>query len=103
MTTRKISDQTRFVIKRDEWIPDGMECEHPLCETMHKRWHDRNGWCKKPAAKRIEYVVVDTHTDERVHQCSDSYQLKRMAVLELTLFLNRLTDEQWQQIVKAGA
>lgn len=103
MTTRNISDQTRFIIKRDEWSPDGMECEHPLCETMHKRWHDRNGWCKKPAAKRVEYVIIDTHTDDRPNRCSDGYALKREAVAALIFFLTCLPDAEWQQITKVGA
>lgn len=104
-TTRKINDQTRFVIKRDEWRPDGMECEHPLCETIHKNWHDlRTGWCKKPAGKRVEYVIIDTQTDDRPNECCDGYPLKREAVAALILFLTRMPDAEWQQIVKnAGA
>lgn len=102
MSTRQIKQQTRYIIKRDEWIPDGMECEHPLCETMHKRWHDRNGWCKKPAGKRVEYVIIDTHTDDRPNGYDCGFALKRDATSELRLLLSRLTDAEWQQIVQGA-
>jgi len=104
INTRKISQQTRYIIVRDEFIPE-YECSHPLCGTMHKRWHKRdvrNGlYCTKPVGKVVVYLIIDTQTDDRLTDYYDSYERKREAVADLERFLRRLTDAEWQQI--AGA
>ncbi len=105
---RKISDQTRFIIKKDSVDQNYLECSHSLCDTLHRRWHQK-GICMKPRADRIEWYVEDTHsTDLRSNRfylgyCSSigSFDTRREAVAALTDYLNSLTDAEWQQI--AGA
>lgn len=78
-----MKQQPRFVPEKQEWEPD-FDCEHPLCETLHRKWHRRNGReivCTKPLAPRIEWIILDTETGERarIHELSDAYELKRDA------------------------
>ena len=110
MNTRKISQQTRFIIEKESVDQNYLECTHELCDTLHRRWH-RGSVCMKPRADRIEWIVKDTHsTDLRSNRfylgyCSSisSFANKKEAVAALTEYLDGLTDAEWQQIAKAGA
>lgn len=73
----------QFVPEKQEYMPYS-DCEHPLCETLHRKWRVRRGYewvCEKPQAPRIEWVIFDTESGERArqHELSDSYDLKRDA------------------------
>lgn len=83
----------RFVPEKQEYVPYS-DCEHPLCETLHRRWHKTNGrswYCEKPVAPRVEWVIFDTETGERAsqHELSDSYRLKREAQAVINRYLER--------------
>jgi len=100
--TRKVNQQTRYIIQKQEQDMEEMGCQHSACEVFHKKWRDHYGNCKKPIAPRTEYVIVDMMTDERLG-VGEIFATKRDAIAELTRFLNRLTEIEWSQIAKAGA
>ena len=103
MSARKISQQTRYIIEKQEQFLDEFDCEHPMCERFHQKWIDRSGVCHKPRKPRTEYVLVDTVSDRRIDRYDGAYDTKREAAADLTRLLNLLTDIEWQQITKAGA
>lgn len=83
--------QPRFIPVKDEYQPYS-DCEHPLCETIHRKWRVRRGYewvCEKPIAPRIEWVIVDTETGERasIPALSDAYFLKRDAQRDIDRYL----------------
>jgi hypothetical protein len=74
-----------FKVIKEQWTPDGMDCEHPLCERLHKPFHKRDGqswYCAKPSGVRTEWQIVDDETGERLETDSGYYcwDLKRDAV-----------------------
>ena len=77
-----------YKVVKQVWTPDGLECEHPLCERLHKPWHVREGnkwYCDKPAGERTEWIIIDDVSGEQLvdwagHCCWD---LKRDAVKAL--------------------
>ena len=81
---------SRFTIIKNEWIPDGIECDHPLCDPLHKRWHDAKGECEKPlyARPRIEWVVWDTTRNERAFN-GESFDRRKDAVAYLQRMLEK--------------
>lgn len=88
-----MKQQPRFVPEKQEYMPYS-DCEHPLCETLHRKWRVRRGYewvCEKPQAPRIEWVIFDTETGERAsqHELSDSYFLKRDAQRAIDRYLAR--------------
>jgi|DEB0MinimDraft_3_1074331.scaffolds.fasta_scaffold120613_1 hypothetical protein len=103
MTTRKISQQTRYIIEKQEQDMEVFGCQHSMCERFHQKWRDRHGNCNKPIAPRPEYVLLDTVTDQRIDRYDDAFSTKREAAESLMRFLSLLTDIEWQQIAKAGA
>ena len=77
----------RFRIERDEWRPDGIDCEHPLCERFHA-----NG-CPEPGL-RVEYVIIDTVTGNRA-ECdnwAETYTLRRDAKATLDRWIKSVLE-----------
>lgn len=75
-----------YKVIKQMWTPDGMECEHSLCDPLHKPYHRRCGsypfwYCDKPTAERTEWIIVDTATGEPLLISGElRYDLKRDAV-----------------------
>ena len=85
-----------YKVIKQQWTPDGMECEHALCDPLHKPYHKRSvelrqGWyCDKPRADRIEWLIEDTATGECLTISGVlSYDLKRDAVKALKEYMSR--------------
>jgi hypothetical protein len=87
---------TRYIITKDEWTPDAMDCDHPLCDPLHKQWHVKTGaykdqwYCDKPAAPRVCWQVIDTTTGN-VADLGDhetEYARKKDAVAALNFYLH---------------
>lgn len=78
-----------YKIVKQEWTPEGMDCEHALCDPLHKPYHKRSahglGWyCDKPQAPRVEWLIEDTETGEPIEIDGVlSYELKRDATKAL--------------------
>ncbi|NBR70522.1 MAG: hypothetical protein EBT75_00235 [Proteobacteria bacterium] len=86
---------SRYIIVKQEQDMNVFDCEHPLCERLHKKWI-QGGICHKPRAPRAEYVIVDTATDERVDGYDEAFDTKREATAALTRFLNLLKKGEQQ-------
>lgn len=97
MNTRKISQQTRYVIEKRELELD-YDCEHPMCATMHKKWIS-GGICKKPTAPQFDWIIWN----EDKKEVAEVFEYQRDAKSRLQSIINSLTDDVWQQITKAGA
>ncbi len=72
-----------FEIIKDTWEPDGLDCEHPLCERFHAKG------CPPPA-KRTEWYIIRKSTDSGRANTWDQCQpfdLKRDAVKSLKYWL----------------
>lgn len=75
-----------YKVIKQMWTPDGMECEHALCDPLHKPYHERTRifpfwFCNKPMAERTEWIIVDTATGEPLLIDGElRYDLKRDAV-----------------------
>lgn len=83
MTTAQAN---RYIIEKDEYTQDGLDCTHPLCDRFHRKG------C--PTPKRIEWVIIDTTTGRRAdinHQAT--YSHKRDAVAALQKFLSNQNRE----------
>lgn len=82
-----------FKIIKQEWDPSTMDCEHKLCDPLHKPWWDEDGCCLKPRALRIEWIIVDAETEERPYRypfpafLSEAYATKREAQLALDRYI----------------
>lgn len=77
----------RYEIVKDEWQPDGLDCQHPLCERFHA-----NG-CPEPAW-RTEWVILDKHTGVRADfNHGETYKRRRDAVAALDAHLLRLEGQ----------
>lgn len=89
----KHQSNPRYVIEKDEYIPDGLDCTHPLCDRFH-----RNG-CPTPT--RVEWLIIDNSTGNRANiNNQNTYRRKRDAVAALNVFLARQDkDVKRQQIV----
>ena len=86
-----------YKVIKQMWTPDGMECEHALCDPLHKPYHKRSvelrqGWyCDKPMADRTEWIIVDTATGEPLLISGElRYDLKREAVKALKWHLTTI-------------
>lgn len=76
----------KYEIVKEEWQPDGLDCEHPLCERFHT-----NG-CPEPAW-RTEWVIIDKQTGERADfNYGETYKLRRDAVAALKAHIQRLKN-----------
>ena len=87
-----------YKVVKQVWTPDGLECEHSLCERLHKPWHVREGnkwYCAKPAGERTEWLIIDDETGENLETwfVQHSYDLKRDAVKALKSHLEILARE----------
>ncbi len=78
----------RFKIVKEQWVPDGIDCEHPLCERFHAKG------CPEPAL-RTEWLIIDPETEERANfwDGEATYPLKREAVASLNKHLAREEKE----------
>lgn len=80
----------RYSAVKDEFDVNQYDCEHPLCDRLHKRWI-RGGICHKPRAPRVVWIVVDNTTDERAEgHLGDAFATKRdaLAAINHQLLLN---------------
>lgn len=87
-----------YKVIKQVWTPDGLVCEHSLCETLHKPWRKRDGnswYCAKPAGERTEWFIHDDETGEPLHHWSidPAYDLKRDAVSALKRYFEILARE----------
>lgn len=75
---------TKYSVVKEVFDLIGMECEHPLCETLHKKWR-RGGICHKPRAPRTVWVVIDKTTGERAEHLvlGAVYDTRREAIQAL--------------------
>lgn len=86
MNLNKGEIKMSYKVIKQMWTPDGMECEHALCDPLHKPYHKHWGqypfwYCDKPAAERTEWIIVDTATGEPLLISGElRYDLKRDAV-----------------------
>lgn len=72
---------SRYEIHKEEWRPDGMDCQHPLCERFHTRG------CPEPRL-RTEWVIIDTLTGDRAAIAGgQTYSTKREAKAALAKHL----------------
>lgn len=82
-----------YKVIKQMWTPDGMECEHALCDPLHKPYHKRHGlgwYCDKPMAERTEWIIVDTATGEPLLINGElRYDLRRDAVKALNEHISR--------------
>jgi hypothetical protein len=82
----------KYKVIKTEWTPDGMDCEHALCDPLHKRWHKRSGlswYCAKPMAPRTEWLIQDTETDEFITVNGEGrFDLRRDAVEALKEYMS---------------
>lgn len=97
MNTRKINQQNRYIIEKRELELD-FDCEHPMCDTLHKKWIT-NGVCHKPTAPHFDWIIWDAMKREVVQV----FEYQRDAKAHLLSNINRMNDNDWQQIVKVGA
>jgi hypothetical protein len=97
MNTRKISQQTRYIIEKRELELD-YDCQHPMCDTLHKKWIS-NGICMKPTAPHFDWIIWNEIKNEVI----EVFEYQRDAKQHLLSVINSLTDIEWQQIIKAGA
>ena len=87
-----------YKVIKEVWTPDLLDCEHPLCSSIHKPWHKRQGnswFCNKPIGERTEWFIVDAETNEPVQNwfVENPYNLKRDAVSALKQWLEILARE----------
>ena len=94
MTTRKINQQNRYIVEKRELDLD-FDCEHPLCDTLHKKWIT-NGVCQKPTAQFFDWIIWDSVKKEPI----EVFEYQRDAKARLLSILNRLSDVEWLQITK---
>jgi hypothetical protein len=95
MATRKISQQTRYVIEKRELELD-YDCQHPMCDTLHKKWRVR-GVCQKPTAQDFDWIIWDN-----VKQEPWVFEYQRDAKKHLLSVINSLSDVEWRQIANLG-
>lgn len=93
----------RYKVVKEMWTPDGMDCEHPLCESIHKPYHERTRhfpywFCNKPMAERTEWGINDTETGKHITVDGETrFDLKRDAVKALEWHLNPLNPRGIQR------
>lgn len=90
--TRKISQQSRYIIEKRELELD-YDCQHPMCDTLHRKWIS-NGVCQKPTAPQFDWIIWDSVKREVVRV----FEYQRDAKAHLLWEINRMSDNDWQQI-----
>jgi hypothetical protein len=90
--TRKISQQSRYVVEKRELELD-YDCQHPMCETLHKRWRV-GGVCQKPTAQSFDWIIWDNTRKEQV----ENFEYARDAKAKLAQMIAGLSDEEWRSI-----
>lgn len=90
--TRKISQQSRYIIEKRELELD-YDCQHPMCDTLHSKWIS-NGVCHKPTAPQFDWIIWDSVKREVV----GVFEYQRDAKARLLSDINRMSDNDWQQI-----
>lgn len=75
---------TEYVIKRDEWVVDSMDCDHWNCARVHGRFRrlDEFGrvYCDAMNTKRVEWYVWTTKTGDRDQDLYYPYKTRKAAV-----------------------
>ncbi len=94
MNARKINQQTRYTVEKRELELD-FDCQHPMCDPMHKKWII-NGVCQKPTAQYFDWIIWDSVKQEAV----EVFEYQRDARTRLLSTINSLTDVEWLQITK---
>lgn len=86
---------TRYLIVKEIFDLMGMECEHPLCETLHKKWR-KGSICHKPRAPRTIWLVIDNNTQQRAEHLPRGavYDTKREAVQSVQEYQRLITNQQ---------
>ena len=85
-----------YKIVKQVWTPDGMECEHALCDPLHKAYHVSYGYnrwyCNKPMAPRTEWIIENTETNRFIDiDGVGRFDLKRDAVKALKYYIKENT------------
>lgn len=90
MTTRKISQQTRFTVEHRFYT----RCADKMCRTKHKNPYA----CDTPTQPILDYIVCDKLTSQVLFESYFQQECER----QLQSILGALTDAEWQQIMKVG-
>lgn len=86
------TNTSKYEIVKEIWDDQDRDCEHPLCDTVHRRFRRYNKPC--PVGKRVEWQIYDTTTGERVDLdvFFGPYSRKKDAVAAIAARIARLGD-----------